>query len=183
MKTPTVSHLQIEYFVSLIEPWNMMEKYFVCLSFCTSPPFFPLIQGFTLFSGPCAIPVWLLSPIQRLNQNDRCIPLLRDLETEYESVLKTTLAISCSLFLLFIFFFFPPPDPLSKWVLLGRKTVLWSIRASEILAVDWSSVCLPSVIVVTTSVRLHSAAAASPQSLPGPSCTFSVKKNNLHLIY
>lgn len=53
---------------------NMMER-FVRLSFRTSSPFFPLIPR--LRSAPRSqLQIWLLSLIQRLNQNDRCTPSL-----------------------------------------------------------------------------------------------------------
>lgn len=107
--------------------------------------------------------------------------MLRNLETEYESVLKTTLPISCSLFSSFSSF--SPPDLSSKWVLLGRKMVQWSVRGSEISAADWSSVCLQSAIAATTSARHLSAAAASPQSQPGPSCMFLVNNPQLNLAH
>lgn len=48
-------------FCDLNESWNLLfehnKKCFAHLSFCTSPPFFPLIQGFTLFFQSCTIPV------------------------------------------------------------------------------------------------------------------------------
>lgn len=45
-------------------------------------------------------------------------PVLCNLETEYKSILKTTLSVSCSLFLFFIFFFF---RPLVKMSITWRK--------------------------------------------------------------
>lgn len=52
MHTHLVSPPQLIFF-----DLNIIEKYFVRFSFCTSPPVYPLIQGFTLFSLSCAIPV------------------------------------------------------------------------------------------------------------------------------
>ena len=147
------------------------------LSFCTSPlsAFDSRLHCVLPISRNPSLEFRLLSPIQRLNQNDRCIPLLPQCSVTLKQHMNRYSNRAPHLLLSFSSFqLFSPPDPSSKWVLLGGKTEQWSTQGSEISAVDWSSACRLSVIAATTSARRHSAAAASPPSLPGPSCMFSV---------